>query len=248
MLECKIHNLIYKYAPETNSIEEIRLAEYPSSTVKKPADNEKLVLVVPAVINGCKITKIDYGTFDYFKHRILINKILIPCGVTTIADFTFSELNVDKVYWPDGCDTISRSCFAKSDIRKIQNIEHITTIHDNAFTGCESLETFIWPEKCKTIPTECFEFCVNLRKIDVYNVEKVCSRAFAGCSKLKNLKFGPSLETLEKNSLDAIYSDCCRLDFSSTAFPFLNYSINELSDCFGRSDPCFIKFPYFFYS
>lgn len=83
------------------------------------------------------------------------NRIVIDDDISEIEGFSFSNSFITEVVWPASCDFIPEGCFAESTIKKVSNIEHVTSIGDSAFYW-SYLDSFSWPHNCAAIPKRCF--------------------------------------------------------------------------------------------
>lgn len=56
-------------------------------------------------------------------------------GVTKMYSWAFAGCDIQKITWPDGCDTIPYECFMNSKLEQIDNIDNVKEIHDRAFAN-----------------------------------------------------------------------------------------------------------------
>lgn len=159
--------------------------------------------------------KTVYQAFD-------IDRFLtVPEGVTTIAAFAFSGLNVKSVTLPSTLTTIEENAFDPNWNMSTLNLpEGLVSIGESGLGRCTALWTLQLPEslqsigpKCfwglgvssinipaslKVIPEKAFELS-RLKSIEIpETVVAVGSRAFERCTSLESVKFGSKWETVRK--------------------------------------------------
>ena len=130
--------------------------------------------------------------------------VVVPFGIETIGDFSFSDNRTKTVILPDGLKTIGEYGFqsgealeylilpssvvtideeAFSNCQKLKNIElsnDLESIGPYAFSDCKSLETITIPAKVKTINSFAFRDCSNLKTIYIESevLSSVADNAF----------------------------------------------------------------------
>jgi len=110
-------------------------------------------IVIPATIDGVKVTEIAAGVFKYYpllnrSGNIAITSVIIPDSVTTIGEEAFLNSHLTSVTIPDSVRTIGARAFAAGDFAvagfygigggKLTNVtisNSITTIADGTFAG-----------------------------------------------------------------------------------------------------------------
>lgn len=119
----------------------------------------------------------------YYSNTVL-EKIILPEGITTIGDKAFSCLKA---------------------LKEINIPESVTSIGWASFYGCSSLQSIHLPEGITEISKMCFYNCSSLSEINIPDgVEAIRYYAFYG-SKVTDIQLGSGLKTLEES---AFYS--CR--------------------------------------
>lgn len=174
-------------------------------------------LVIPAEIDGVKVTKIGNGAFDRCKS---LTSITIPNGVTEISSQAFYLCeNLDNINLPDSLTDIGSWAFAgtkyinddanwdnsgglyiknylisiKEDLTGKYEIKNGTRIiADNAFYTCRSLTGITIPDSVKSIGSHAFEECVQLTSITIPDsVASIGNYAFWHCGSL-NIDVSPN--------------------------------------------------------
>ena len=106
------------------------------------------------------------------------SKTLKITGTGEISNF----INKDNTPW---------SAF-RSQIKKVDVAEGITTLGNNSFYLCESLESAVIPDSVGLIGISCFAFCYKLSEFSVSednNISEIQTGAFNSCTSLKTLSF-----------------------------------------------------------
>lgn len=109
-----------------------------------------------------------------------------------------------NIVFPDGAtiNTIGHYFMVNCGIRSIKLPESITTIGNNAFRECASLESFDFPPLVKTVPDYCFYKCTALENVVLHeNLETISGYAFNGCSSLKSIIVPEGVKTLSSYAL-----------------------------------------------
>lgn len=130
----------------------------------------------------------------------------------TVTSISFTFMNnktLEKVTWPSTVTVILSSMFYNcSSLKTVENVKKVTSIYDNAFSGCNNLialdlgscriESYAFQgcsklqsigesAKCTSVVDGAFYGCSSLEKIDLSMCTSVGSYAFNSCSKLQNV-------------------------------------------------------------
>jgi hypothetical protein len=123
-------------------------------------------VVIPATINGKRVTAIGYRAFS---HRSSMETVEIPGSVTSIGDGAFFECRRLKTVTIPG-SVISIGEWAFSYCYGLKTVEipgSVTSIGEGAFFYCSSMETVEIPGSVTSIGEAAFSGCSNLMSISV---------------------------------------------------------------------------------
>lgn len=171
------------------------------------------------VIRG-KTTLLSYGGFGY------TNKIKTagPIGggydyefswTDNIPGYAFGGFNsLEYIQIPATVNKMEPAVFYGSYLSKLKtagpigggyNIEYgwKTSIPENAFFGCDGLETVYFPKSVTTIGSCAFHSCSNLKSVKFpEKLTRIESSAFHGCHKLEEAKLPSDLEVLGRSAFN----------------------------------------------
>jgi len=130
-----------------NNVEEVTVANSGS-------DNAMMTYPMEYLRLGAGLKTIVSGLFHTGYHE---PEIVIPQGVTTIADNAFAGMtNLERVVIPDSVTTIGANAFSGcTSLREAIIPEGVTTIGDNAFSYC-SLQAIVIPSTVTSISGSAF--------------------------------------------------------------------------------------------
>ena len=185
--------------------------------------------VIPEEIEGVPVTGIGGYAFSGCSS---LSSIEIPEGVTEIGDSAFVGCNnLNRIIIPESVEEIGNEEFV--GCRSLKTAGPIGSgcnyefgwkeiIPDNAFHGCQELNSVIIPESITEIGSDAFYGCWNLYIITLpENLEKIGDEAFYACGGLESITIPESVIEIGERA----FSECNNL--SSIIIP---KSVNKIGD------------------
>lgn len=167
---------------------------------------------------------------EAFERTNLI-KILLPKGIKKINKEAFYRCeNLKEVNLPDGLVEIGEWAFADSSITDVIIPDSVTTIGDDAFSGCEAITSISIPDSVITMGEGAFSGCLTLSNVTIgKGVSKLSSGVFGGCDNLIDVILSDGVEEIGKYA------------FSGTAFSKITIpaSVRKIED--GAFDTSYLK-------
>lgn len=124
--------------------------------------------------------------------------VIIPDGITFIADLAFYGSAITSVTIPEGVTSLNNYTFENCTKLKTVNLPStLISINDGVFSGCSALEKINLPKNLKTIGKSAFSQCSSLKTVTFNSkLESIGDYAFMECIKLTSLVFPSSLKTI----------------------------------------------------
>lgn len=158
--------------------------------------------IIPATYNGKPVTKIG----DNAINNCHVRKLIIPEGVEEIGNSAFGSCVIDHLVIPSTVKTFGLTPFSNALIETITMKCVPTTIPDNLFYNCTSLQKVILPEGLTYLSSGMFSNCTNLKYIDIpESVLEIRNRAFEACWRLESI----NLKNTEKLGDEVFYMHDC---------------------------------------
>ncbi len=145
------------------------------------------------------VTEIADGTF---RDCSSLSSISIPNTVKSIGNFAFQNCtSLSSVTIPSSVTSIGTQAFSYcTDLTSAVIQEGVTTIESSAFSGCSSLTSINIPKGVTTIRTSTFSSCLSLTSVTIPNsVTSIEANAFSGCSSLASITIPNSVTWIGNN-------------------------------------------------
>lgn len=106
--------------------------------------------------------------------------VVIPEGITHIADSAFWRCSIESVVLPQSICSIGRCAFSFcEELRGITIPDAVTEIKESAFMYCKALVEIVIPKNVNSIGPEAFLKCENLRMVTIRSTDcKIAPNAF----------------------------------------------------------------------
>ncbi len=129
----------------------------------------------------------------------------IPDSVTEIADYSFSNSNVEEVTFTDSLERIGDNAFSMSNISTAILPESLKYLGESAFEGCYSLTKVSVPSGIKEIKPMTFMSCSQLSNVTLADgVEEIGDNAFSADIALQKITLPQSVSRLCANAFGGI--------------------------------------------
>ena len=123
-------------------------------------------------------------------------KFTIPKGITSIADYQFTDtINLKAIEIPEGVTSIGFKAFANCiNLTTVELPKSIRYIAKNAFENCSQLSSIVIPEGITTIEEDTFRNCYSLSNISLPStLTAIKKHSFDGCENLTNITLPDNL-------------------------------------------------------
>ncbi|MFR5865652.1 MAG: leucine-rich repeat domain-containing protein, partial [Acutalibacteraceae bacterium] len=158
-------------------------------------------------------------------------EVVLPDGVTGIADYAFRYSGLTGITLPESLRSIGKNAFYECEalqsvtlnegieeigdsaffcctrLAEIQLPESLTKIGENAFNSCSSLQALHLPENVRAPGTAFATMCASLKTVSLPGVTVLPKDAFAYCTELETVSFGECLASIGKYA----FLDCAAL-------------------------------------
>jgi hypothetical protein len=109
-------------------------------------------------------------------------RVVVPDGITTIAEKAFYGKYIEIVVLPESVTRIEEQAFSHSRLKSINLPENLTFLGDFAFRSCK-LRTIVLPNSLKTLNNSTFSYCTCLESVELpNNLEYLDMSAFLNTS------------------------------------------------------------------
>ena len=110
---------------------------------------------------------------------------------------------------PQGVQKIDRRAFADCPVNSVVLPDSVTEICNEAFAGCDALQTIRLPKNLETVEAGIFRGCLSLEKIEMSDTISAFSESmFECCASLQEIPFRNGIRELPRN----VFSECASLE------------------------------------
>lgn len=163
-------------------------------------------VVVPAEVNGLKVTSIGNGDDGRaFYNCKQLEKVIVSEGITSIEFRAFDSCeNLTTVQLPSSLEKIGENAFY--DCKSLVNInlpDNLKEIFSRAFYGCESLEEINLPAGLEKLEKVAFQDCKKLKSIVIPDgITEIGYWTFWGCTSLEKVVLPDNLQKIGDHAFD----------------------------------------------
>ncbi len=131
---------------------------------------------------------------NFYLNGQLVTELIIPDGVTAIADYVFSGyIGLTKVTIPGSVSRIGKNAFSGCEnLTDIIISEGVESIGEHAFSACDGLTSITIPESVTAIDAA-FRGCTSLTGVYITDMGKWCSIHFGNNSHTNPLYYAKRL-------------------------------------------------------
>lgn len=113
-----------------------------------------------------------------------VGQIVLKDGITSIPESGFyNSYTLKSIELPSNIITIGQNAFCGASFTSI-NLQYISTIGNNAFSGCTKLSQITMPKNEYVMDGSTTFASTAITEIDLSKAQLICSYAFLSCSKL----------------------------------------------------------------
>lgn len=188
-------------------------------TVTKPYDwtdgtVHDLEIPEAVIVNGVAkpVTRIGDSAFDdalYVGNRIT-GIVTIPTSVVSIGWSAFRENELTKAILPESLTSLGEQAFDEcASLQSVNIPKSLNRLEESTFYGCGSLSSIHFAEGLTYIGYSAFENCSSLGTLELpKTLTRIEGSAFANCDLLKSLAFPVALSQIGGSA----FQDCSSLE------------------------------------
>lgn len=125
-------------------------------------------------------------------------------------------------------DADNRNYAYSNAIRKVELGNNITSIGDNAFSGCHSLSSISMPTAINRINSYAFKNCFHMVSISIpSNVKSISDSTFSSCYSLSSISIPSALANIDRSA----FSGCHSLSFIPLPSDITSIGLTAFSGC-----------------
>ena len=148
------------------------------------------------------VTSIEWEVFDASTHVEVDpnNPVIKDCGGAIFEGTALLHVNrdVESVTIPDGVTSIDDNAFSGcTNLTSITIPDSVTSIGSDAFKGCTNLTSITIPDSVTSIGSDAFKGCTNLTSITIPDsVTSIGNGAFYNCTSLTSIMIPNSVTSI----------------------------------------------------
>ena len=133
-----------------------------------------------------------------FKSLYNLKEITLPENLETIQQLALGYTGIDTIELPQSLTTIGEQAFSNCKSLNYVNIHNgVTTIYAYAFSECENLKAISIPDTVTLMKGNIFAGCDNLEYVRLGSgISELPGSAFSGCNLLENLTIPSNVTTI----------------------------------------------------
>lgn len=185
--------------PEVAVIDGVTYAVLENEAIAIGCDGSVKELVMPDTVNGRPVTELR-GTF----YKVSVDSITLPSTLKVIGENAFASCFVDTtVVIPEGVTTIAEYAFQSCHLTGVVIPASITNFGSYAFDGCKYLKNITLTEGLRVMGEYAFSNCTALSSVSIPgSLTEIPTGAFSDCTKLAVLTVGEGVETIKPSAFD----------------------------------------------
>ena len=187
-------------------------AFYSCSSLYAIYDNSSLNLEIGSKDNGYvayhAIVIINNGVATYSRENCILTDDYFLFQYSTYKGTYYYELiaycgNEETVTLPKSINDFKYTIFYMQGLINVIIPDNITSINDNAFTGCYSLTNITIPNSVTSIGNYAFRNCLSITNITIPDtVTSIGSYAFMGCSSLVSINIPENVTSIGDSTFE----------------------------------------------
>lgn len=118
-----------------------------------------------------------------------LTEITLPDNICLIEKLAFCGSGIKAIHLPNNLKQIGIRAFRSSDLKSITIPDKTVKLGKSVFENCVHLTEIALPESVTTIPEQGFINCVSLETVNASNINTVCCGAFSHCVSLEAFDF-----------------------------------------------------------
>lgn len=144
---------------------------------------------------------IPYGVTNIaeyaFSGRMAPQTVTVPETVTQLGYRAFSGCSAHTIHLPDTLTSIGNYAFTSSNITSLSIPESVTSIGSNAFSFCDFLTEIDLPDSITSLGSNTFEYCDALTSVTLPdNLTALGEETFYKCTALEHVTLPSALQDL----------------------------------------------------